>query len=129
MHPILFELFGFKIYAYGALVALAFLAGIVLMAFRAKKVGDNPDLYLEAAIWFIIAGIGGARLFYFFWYPQVFLANPIGATLSQGGLVWYGGVVGVLLARLVWRLDVSAVYYPDAVTAVPVLCRGQSTIQ
>jgi phosphatidylglycerol---prolipoprotein diacylglyceryl transferase len=102
MYPLLFEIFGLKIYAYGVMVALAFLLGFALIVYRARKAGDNPDDYLEAAIWFIIAGIGGARLFYFIWYPHVFIQDPLGSLLSQGGLVWYGGVVGVLLASLVY---------------------------
>lgn len=102
MHPFLFEIFGLKIYSYGVLVALAFVIGFALIAFRAKQAGDNPDDYLEAIIWFIISGIGGARLFYFIWYPQVFFSNPLGALFSQGGLVWYGGVIGVLLATVVY---------------------------
>jgi phosphatidylglycerol:prolipoprotein diacylglycerol transferase len=102
MHPILFEISGFKIYSYGLLMALAYLLGFVLIVYRAKQAQDNPDDYLEAAIWFIIAGIGGARLFYFIWYPQVFLHNPVGALFSQGGLVWYGGVIGVLLASVLF---------------------------
>jgi phosphatidylglycerol:prolipoprotein diacylglycerol transferase len=102
MHPILFELSGFKIYSYGALMALAYLLGFALIVYRARQAHDNPDDYLEAAIWFIIAGIGGARLFYFIWYPQVFLNDPLGSLLSQGGLVWYGGVIGVLLASILF---------------------------
>lgn len=102
MHPLLFELFGLKVYSYGVLVALAFLLGFALIAYRAKQAGDKVDDYLEAIIWFIVSGIGGARLFYFIWFPQVFLADPIGATFSQGGLVWYGGVIGALLAALVF---------------------------
>lgn len=102
MHPFLFEIFGLKIYSYGVLVALAFLLGFALIVHRAKKAGDNPDDYLEAIIWFIISGIGGARLFYFIWYPQVFLSNPIGSLFSQGGLVWYGGVIGVIIASLIY---------------------------
>lgn len=101
MHPILFEPFGFKIYAFGVMVALAFLIGFALMAYRAKQAGDKPDDYLESAIWFIIAGIGGARLFYFIWYPHLFLQDPIGALVNQGGLVWYGGLIGVLLAAII----------------------------
>lgn len=102
MHPFLFEILGLKIYSYGVLVALAFVIGFALIGFRAKQAGDNPDDYLEAIIWFIISGIGGARLFYFIWYPQVFLSNPLGALFSQGGLVWYGGVIGVLLATVLY---------------------------
>lgn len=102
MHPLLFEIFGLKIYSYGVLVALAFVLGFTLILYRAKKAGDNPDTYLEAAIWFIIAGIGGARIFYFIWFPQVFFEDPLGSLTSQGGLVWYGGVIGVLVAGLIY---------------------------
>jgi phosphatidylglycerol---prolipoprotein diacylglyceryl transferase len=101
MHPVLFEIFGFKVYSYGVLVALAFLAGFALMVYRARKAGDNPDHYLEATIWFIIAGIGGARLFYFLWYPHLLWTDPLG-TLSAGGLVWYGGVIGVAVAVILY---------------------------
>jgi phosphatidylglycerol:prolipoprotein diacylglycerol transferase len=102
MHPILFQVFGIKIYSYGLMVGMAFLLGFLLITARAKRAGENPDTYLEAAIWFIIAGIGGARLFYFIWFPQAFFHDPLGSLLSSGGLVWYGGVIGVLLATLVF---------------------------
>jgi phosphatidylglycerol:prolipoprotein diacylglycerol transferase len=102
MHPVLFQVFELKIYSYGVLVALAFVAGFALIVRRAAQAGENPDSYLEAAIWFIIAGIGGARLFYFLWFPQVFFRDPLGALFSSGGLVWYGGVIGVLLAILLY---------------------------
>ncbi len=102
MHPILFDIFGLKIYAFGAMIALAFLLGFLLIAVRARQAGDKPDDYLEAGIWFIVAGIGGARLFYFLWYPHLFLQDPLGSLFSQGGLVWYGGVIGVFLAALVY---------------------------
>jgi phosphatidylglycerol---prolipoprotein diacylglyceryl transferase len=32
----------------------------------------------------------------------VFFNDPLGSLLSQGGLVWYGGVIGVLLASLIF---------------------------
>jgi phosphatidylglycerol---prolipoprotein diacylglyceryl transferase len=102
MYPVLFELFGLKIYAYGVLVAIAFLLGFVFIGFRARQHQQNPEVYQEALIWFILSGIGGARLFYFLWYPQFFLENPFAALVSQGGLVWYGGVLGVLLASMVY---------------------------
>lgn len=102
MHPVLFEIFGLKIYAYGIIIAIAFFVGFLLIGRRARQHGQNPEDYLEALIWFIISGIGGARLFYFFWYPDLFFTDPIGSLLSQGGLVWYGGVIGVLLASLIY---------------------------
>jgi phosphatidylglycerol:prolipoprotein diacylglycerol transferase len=126
MHPLLFEFLGIKVYSYGVLVALAFLLGFSLILYRAKKAGDNPDDYLEAAIWFIIAGIGGARLFYFIWFPQVFFQDPIGSLLSQGGLVWYGGVIGVVLATVIYtRLKkISLRHFGDIVAPAAALGLG-----
>ena len=102
MHPILLELFGIKIYSYGLMVGLAYLLGFGIICARAKRAGDNPDNFLEAAIWFIIAGISGARIFYFFWFPKIFIRDPIGSMFSSGGLVWYGGVIAVLLATYIF---------------------------
>lgn len=102
MYPLLFEIFGVKIHSYGVLVALAFLIGFALISRRAMDAGDNPDRYTEALLWFIISGIGGARAFYILWYPHLFLVDPIGVLTSQGGLVWYGGVVGALLASVIY---------------------------
>lgn len=102
MHPLLFELFGLKIHAYGVMVALAFIVGFTLIGYRAKQAGDRVDDYLEAIIWFIIAGIGGARLFYFLWFPDQFFQDPVGSLFSQGGLVWYGGVIGAFIATIIY---------------------------
>lgn len=123
MHPVLFRFFDINVYSYGVLVALAFVAGFALIVRRAAKAGENPDSYLEAALWFIIAGIGGARLFYFLWFPQVFFQNPLGSLFSSGGLVWYGGVIGVLLATLFYtRLKkMSLFHFTDIVAPAAAL--------
>lgn len=123
MHPLLFEVFGVKIYSYGVMVALAFLLGFALIAKRAQAAGEKLDDYTEALIWFIISGIGGARLFYFIWFPHVFLKNPLGALLNQGGLVWYGGVIGVLMATITYtRLKkISLLRFGDIVAPAAVL--------
>ena len=102
MHPVLFNFAGIKIYSFGLMVALAFLAGFAVIAWRGKKAGDNIEDYMEAIIWFIVAGIGGARLFYFLFFPEFFWQNPLKAIFSQGGLVWYGGMIGVTLAVILF---------------------------
>lgn len=102
MHPVLFEVFGFKVYSFGLMVALAFLTGFAVMLYRARQTGENVEDYMESTIWLIIAGIGGARLFYFLFFPQAFLADPVGSLLSQGGLVWYGGMIGVTAAAILF---------------------------
>ncbi len=102
MHPVLFELFGFQIPAFGVMMALAFLVSVWWLMHRARQAGENPDTYLEAAPWLIIAALVGARLFYFVWFPETFLKDPAGALLDRGGLVWYGGLIGIILGMLVF---------------------------
>jgi len=102
MQAVLFTFLGIHLYSYGLMIALAFLAGYWLISKVAMRFGENPEPYLASALWFIIAGIAGARLFYFFWYPQLFWANPVRAVFNQGGLVWYGGLIGVILAILLY---------------------------
>jgi phosphatidylglycerol:prolipoprotein diacylglycerol transferase len=102
MHPILFQFSGLTLYSFGLIVAIAFLVGTLWIAVRARRIGEDANLYLEGMLWFIIAAIAGARLFYIFFFPQEFLADPVRVLFSQGGLVWYGGMAGVSLAVILF---------------------------
>jgi phosphatidylglycerol---prolipoprotein diacylglyceryl transferase len=97
MHPVLFEIFGFKLYSFGIMVALAFILSSFWIIQRAKAKEHDVSLYLDALSWIIISALLGARLCYFLFFPQEFWADPIRSFFSQGGLVWYGGMVGVSL--------------------------------
>lgn len=98
MHPILFELFGFPIPSFGVMMALGFLAGLYWASKRAEQMSENPDAFIEFAPWLIISAVVGARICYFFFFPDLFWADPISAIFSRGGLVWYGGMIGCILA-------------------------------
>ena len=101
MHPVLFELFGFQIPSFGVMMALGFVLGLALSSWIAKHKGLAPDRLLEVAPWLILSAVLGARLFYFVYFPDVFWQDPFQAMISRGGLVWYGGVLGCLVALLV----------------------------
>ena len=102
MHPVLFELFGFKFYTFGAIVAAAFAVATFWGLHRARAKGENDETYLEGIFWLIITSIVGARLCYLVFFPDQFWGNPVGALFSQGGLVWYGGMVGFIVALFVF---------------------------
>lgn len=106
MHPVFFELFGLQVHSFGAMVALAFLVGVFWAMRRAESRGIDPEMVLEAGFWIIIAAMVGARLTYILFFPQQFFANPMAILLGQGGLVWYGGLGGAILALVLysrWR--------------------------
>lgn len=102
MYPVLFDIAGFKLYSFGLMVALAFVIGFWWIFQRARAVGEDPNLYLDASCWIIIAALVGARLCYVLFFPELFMADPLGTLFGQGGLVWYGGMAGVTLAIILY---------------------------
>jgi phosphatidylglycerol:prolipoprotein diacylglycerol transferase len=98
MHPILFKIGAFSVYSYGFMVALAFLVGILVAIYFAKREGFGAELILDLALYVIIASLVGARLFYCIGQWSSFMTNPLDIIMVQkGGLVFLGGFLLDLL--------------------------------
>ena len=109
MHPVLFELFSFKVPSYGVMLALSFLLGIWIAGRRAKRVGLSADIVADMALYVIIAAVLGARLYYVFLHFDEFrgdllsIVNPFaGGSVGIGGLVMYGGFLGAIAAAIIF---------------------------
>jgi phosphatidylglycerol---prolipoprotein diacylglyceryl transferase len=102
MYPVLINLWGYSLPSFGVMLALAILIGAFWISKRAKAIGQNPDVYIEGLMWMMISAIIGARLFYIGFFPALFWSDPVGMLFAQGGLVWYGGVVGFCIAAAVY---------------------------
>lgn len=103
MHPILFTIGTLEIRVYGVLTAVAFLTGIYLSSMLAKKRGINPDIILDLGLVIIICSIIGARALYVivWWkYFAVHLAEIF--KVWEGGLVFYGGLIGGFIGGIAW---------------------------
>jgi phosphatidylglycerol:prolipoprotein diacylglycerol transferase len=92
---------GLPIRTYGLLMVAAVISGVLLAAYRARKMGIDPEVIYSLAMLMTIAGIVGARAFFVIQYwPQFHVPGDIGKTLAkilnvpQGGLVVYGAVLG-----------------------------------
>ena len=98
MYPVCIKIGALQIYSYGFLVALAFLSGIFLSIYFAKKEGLSAEAILDLAVYVIISSILGARLFYVVGQWQEYRDNPIEIfMLQKGGLVFLGGLLLGLL--------------------------------
>jgi Prolipoprotein diacylglyceryltransferase len=64
MYPVLFEIAGFQIRTYGVLVLLGFLTGVWFAKENLKKFGISENKVWDSAIWAMIFGIVGSRLFF-----------------------------------------------------------------
>jgi phosphatidylglycerol:prolipoprotein diacylglycerol transferase len=118
--PVLFTIGGVRVYAYGVAIAVGFALGILYAVRMSRREGLPHDLFWDLALAYIVGGVGGARLEYARTHPERFLADPASFfALREGGLVFYGGLAGALLAAagvVAWRkvspwkvLDLSAV--------------------
>jgi phosphatidylglycerol:prolipoprotein diacylglycerol transferase len=83
-------------------------AAVATAAYRAQKMGLDPEVIFSLAFWIFIFGILGARLFYLvqYWdqFPKETFAKTIVSILNftEGGLVVYGSVIGGLAAGFVF---------------------------
>ena len=97
MHPILFEVHSWPVYAYGVLLAVAYLAGLQMAVVRARRLGLDSNRVLDLGIYLIIAALVGAKLMlvavdfnYFRQQPRELLS------LVRAGGVFYGGLIAAL---------------------------------
>ena len=89
-----FKIFGFDIFFYGVVIAIAVLAGLFVATRVAKKTGQNPERYMELVIFAIIVGIIGARLYYVVFAWDDFKDDLLQVfNLRGGGLAIYGAVI------------------------------------
>ena len=104
-----FELGFLRVYWYGLLVTLGVLAGTWVAALEAKRRGDDPNVVWDSALWVILLGLIGARLYHVFSSPNdgsqggwaYYSQHPIQIiAIWQGGLGIYGGLLGGALGIL-----------------------------
>lgn len=92
MHPILFRIGGFHVSTYGVVVAVAVLAGGWLFGRGLEERGLERDAAWTVLMYALVGAFVGAKLYY------VALHGDLSALFSRAGLVWYGGLIGGLLA-------------------------------
>ncbi|GEM_PF-2595286 len=109
MRRILFHVPGLDlpIYAYGVMLMVGFVLGMVVATKRAKKVGLEPGVINDLALWLIVCGVAGARIFYVVEYHEQFsfgLFNLFDGRYSLWGLAVCAVGVGLLWWRgAEWR--------------------------
>ena len=120
------SIFGFRVTFYGIIIGLGMLAGMWIAMDDAKRRGQDPDLYLDFALYAIIFSIIGARLYYVIFDWQLYKDNPIQIlNLRAGGLAIYGGVIGAVLTLIVYTRVKKQSFLSMADTGVLGLITGQ----
>lgn len=114
MYPVLFRIGPLTIYGFGLMMAIAFLAGAYLTGKELDRKGYNGELASTLIFWAAVGGLIGARVFSILGDLDGFLANPLQSVFSGSGFVFYGGLIGGLLA-VTWSM--RRMHLPWALTA------------
>ena len=116
----------FSIAFYGMIIALGMVCGILVAQSDAKRRGQDPELYLDFAIYGMLFAILGARIYYvvFQWgYYKEHLNEII--NLRKGGLAIYGGIIAAVITLYVFAKKKKMSFLSMADTAVLGLVTGQ----
>ena len=120
------SVFGFEIAYYGIIIGLGMLSGIWVAQRDAKRRGQDPELYLDFALYGIIFSIIGARLYYVIFEWDYYRENLLQIfNLRAGGLAIYGGVIGAVLTLIVFTRIRKQSFFSMADSGVLGLVTGQ----
>lgn len=101
LDPIILSIGHIHLEWYGVFIALGIGVAVWLTAREAKRRGILPDTVYDGALWVIIAGFIGARLFHVVDNWSFYAANPT-AIFGTAGLAIYGALIGGLIAAVVY---------------------------
>jgi len=87
------------------MIALAFLFGLWTATLRARREKIPADKIADVTLWLMIGAIVGARIVYVTTYwREEFAGQPLTEIFAiwRGGLVYYGGLVGAIVAGTIY---------------------------
>lgn len=127
---------------YGVLMIVGFLAGLVVLVDEARRVPGRPNLgdILDLSFWVVIGSLLGARLLFLLTRVGIYATacgeaargeGPWGSCFAwlriwEGGLVFYGGFLGALLAGWLWCRKHKVDYLAACDRFVPALAIGHA---
>jgi phosphatidylglycerol:prolipoprotein diacylglycerol transferase len=129
MHPVFFSLWKFTIFSYGFFVALAFIVSILYLhsIVKLKKQIISQDELCSLILYMVVFGIIGSRFFFVIINLHEFLLYPLNIfKLWQGGLVYYGGFISVILFLVIYAKNKNLQVFKLADLFAPALALGHA---
>jgi phosphatidylglycerol---prolipoprotein diacylglyceryl transferase len=101
MYNDLFKIGPLTVHGYGLMIGIGVLCALLVASNRAKKRGLDADLVYGLGIVALVFGFVGAKLLYCLVEFKSLMANPV-QILSGSGFVIYGGIIGGVLAAMIY---------------------------
>jgi len=125
--PVLISLGPINIYWYGVFIMLAVLTALTVAIYLAKLHGIKSETIIDLAVWLIVGGLIGARLYDVFLEWPYFSAHPTDAfKIWQGGLAIHGAIIGGLIALWLYAKKYQQNFWQLAAVIATVLPLGQA---
>lgn len=120
------DVFGFEIAYYGIIIALGVVAGVILATYLAKKSGISKDIVWDAALYGVLFGVSGARIYFVIFNWDSYKDDLLSIfNLREGGLAIYGGVIAAIITVLVFTKIKKISFWALADIGAPALILGQ----
>lgn len=118
MYPTLLKIGSFEITTFGLMMFLAFVVAGWVMTRQYRRYGLTDDLASTVVMAAAIGGIIGAKVYY------AILYHSWRDLFARAGLVWYGGLIGGVIACSFVVLRARADYLVAADATAPALAIG-----
>ncbi len=132
--PKIAEADGIPVRGYGLMMLIAVTSSVALAIHRARQVGLADEVIYSLAMWMILPGIIGARIFFVIEYSGRFFKKDMPiyeslikvVSLQEGGLVVYGSLIGAVLGLLAFSRVYRLPLLPLTDVTVPSMALGQA---
>jgi phosphatidylglycerol---prolipoprotein diacylglyceryl transferase len=125
VHPILGTLGPLQLRAYGVMLAISFIVGIVLALRRAKRAGLDTTMMSNVCLLILFSSIIGSRLLHVWEHAGAYEGQAARVlSIWEGGLSMLGGVVLAIAASFVYVKARGASFRRVADVVVPSLALG-----
>ena len=126
--PVALTALGIQIRWYGLIVVVAVAVAVGLAGREGRRLGIGSDVVSDGAVWVGVAALVGGRLLYVFQHDLAMLAeHPLHVVMIwMGGLSFYGGLIGALIALVIFTRRRRIPLLPALDAAAPGAAIGQA---
>jgi phosphatidylglycerol:prolipoprotein diacylglycerol transferase len=115
---------GFALHSFSVMLLLATFGALFLTAWRARREGLDVDDVYDLSIWLLTGGLIGARAFFLAEYRDTVHQFWDVFKVWQGGIVFYGCIIGGLIGSMIFWARRRFPFWPMADAVATALALG-----